>query len=104
VHKPAQAANLAECKAWNTYIIICTITHNQVMAAINNVYYAELDDPTKGLNAISLHNLVTHICSTYATISQNYIDDNMAKLFTGIKHSLPLAAYIPKQEKCQTFA
>ncbi len=34
----AWAANLAECKAWNTYIIILTITCNQFAAAIDNVY------------------------------------------------------------------
>ncbi len=68
------------------------------MAAIANVYYAELNDLTKGFNAISLCNLVTHICSTYATISQPKVDD------TGIKPSLPLAIYTHKQEKCQKFA
>jgi hypothetical protein len=68
------------------------------------VYYAELNDPTKGLNVISLCNLVTHICSTYATIFQPDVDDNMAKFVTGIEPSLPLAVYRRKQEKCQTFA
>jgi hypothetical protein len=27
-HEAAWAANLTECKAWNTYIIVHTITHN----------------------------------------------------------------------------
>jgi hypothetical protein len=100
----AWAANLAERKAWNTYIIVCTITRNQLAAAINNVYYAKLDDPTVGHNAIFLRNLVTHICSTYTTISQPDIDDNMAKFATCIKPSLPLAIYTHKQEKYQMFA
>jgi hypothetical protein len=76
----AWAANIAEHKAWNTYIIVRTITRNQFVVAINDVYYAELDDPTKGLNAISLCDLVTHICSTYATISQPNVDDKMPNL------------------------
>jgi hypothetical protein len=67
-------------------------------------FYAEIDDPTKGLNTISLCNLVTHIHSTYATISQPNVDNNMAKFVTGTKPSLPLAVYTRKQEKCQTFA
>jgi hypothetical protein len=46
-----------------------TITRDQFATAINNVYYDTLDNPTKGLNAISLCNLVTHIRTTYATIS-----------------------------------
>jgi hypothetical protein len=98
------AANLAKCKAWNTYIIVRMITHNQFVAAIDDVYYAELDDPTNGLNAISLCDLITHICSTYATIFQPNVDNNMAKFVTGIEPSLPLVVYTRKQEKCQTFA
>jgi hypothetical protein len=94
--KAARAANLAKHKALNTYIIVCTITQDQFGAAINDVYYAELDDPTKGLNAISLCDLVTRICSTYAMISQPDVDDNMAKFVTGIKPSLPLAVYTHK--------
>jgi hypothetical protein len=74
------------------------------VAAINNVYYAELDDPTKGLNAISLCDLVTHICSTCAMIFQPNVDNNMAKFVTNIKPSLPLGVYIRKQEKWQRFA
>jgi hypothetical protein len=100
----AWAANLAKRKVWNTYIIVRTITRNQFAAAIDDVYYAELDDPTEGLNAISLCNLLTHIRSTHVTISQPYVDDNMAKFVTGIKPSLPLAVYTHKQEKCQRFA
>jgi hypothetical protein len=67
------------------------------------MHYAKLNDPTEGLNAISLCDLVTHICSTYATISQPNVDDNIAKFVTGIEPSLPLAVYTRKQEKCQTF-
>jgi hypothetical protein len=66
----AQAANLTNRKAWNTYIIVRTITCNQFAAAINDVYYAALNDPNEGLNAISLRDLVTHIQTTYASISQ----------------------------------
>jgi hypothetical protein len=51
--KAARAANLAKQKAWNIYIILRTITRNKFAAAIDDVYYATFDDPTKGLNAIS---------------------------------------------------
>jgi hypothetical protein len=104
VCEAAWAANLAKRKAWNTYIIIRTITRNQFAAAINDVCYAELNGPTKGLNAISLCDLITHIRSTYATISQPDVDDNMAKFVTSIEPFLPLAVYTRKQEECQTFA
>jgi hypothetical protein len=102
--KAAQVANLAKCKAWNMYVIVSTITRNQFAAAINNVYYAALDNPTEGLNAISLRDLVTHIRTTYATISQLEINNNMTEFHTGVNIALPLAIYTRKQEKCQTFA
>ena len=56
----ARAANLAKCKAWNTYIVIASITRDQFAAAINDVYYAALDDPTKGLTVTSLRTSEPH--------------------------------------------
>ena len=100
----ARATNLTERKAWNTYLIVATITRDQFAAAIDDVYYAGLDDPTEGLNAVSLRELVTHVRTTYATISQPEIDDNMAEFHTAINAALPLAVYTHRQEKCQTFA
>ena len=100
----ARAANLIERKAWNTYLVVAAITRDQFAAAIDDVYYAALDDPTEGLNAVTLRDLVAHIRSTYATISQPDIDDNMVEFHTGIDAQLPLAVYTRKQEKCQTFA
>jgi hypothetical protein len=104
VREAAWAANLAKRKEWNTYIIVRTITCDLFAAAIHNVYHAELNDHTEGLNVISLCNLVTHIRSTYATIFQPNVDDNILEFVTGIEPSLPLAVYTCKQEKCQTFA
>jgi hypothetical protein len=100
----ARPANLAERKAWNTYLVVASITWDQFAAAIDDVYYAALDDPTKGLNAVTLHDLVAHICTTYATILQPDIDDNVVEFHAGIDAHLPLAVYTCKQEKCQTFA
>ena len=50
--------------------MVLTITCNQFTVAINNIYYAVLNDPTEGLNAIDLRTLVMHILNTYAQISQ----------------------------------
>jgi hypothetical protein len=59
---------------------------------------------TEVLNTISLRDLVTHICSINATISQPNVDNNTGEFAAGIKPSLPVAVYTHKQEKCQTFA
>jgi hypothetical protein len=84
--------------------MVLAITSNQFVVAIDNVYYAVLDNPTKGLNAIDLCTLVMHILKTYAQISQPDLDDNMSNFHSGINSSLPLAIYMKKQEKCQVFA
>jgi hypothetical protein len=102
--KELRATNVAACKAWMTYCLVLSITCNQFAAAINDVYYAILDDPIKRLNGIDLHLLITHILARYAQISQPNLDDNLTEFNTGINPILPLAVYTRKQEKCQVFA
>jgi hypothetical protein len=97
--KELRATNATTCKAWNTYKMVFTITCNQFVVAINNVYYAVLVDPTKGLNTIDLHTLVVHILNTYTQISQPDLDNNMTDFHSGINLGLPLAIYMRKQEK-----
>jgi hypothetical protein len=85
-------------------MIVQTITQDLFAASINDVYYAALDDPTEGLNAVTLQQLVTHICTTYAQISQPDLNNNVTNFNQGIDPNLPLAVNTCKQEKCQTFA
>jgi hypothetical protein len=67
-HKELHANNISTQKAWATYMIFHTITHDPFLAAIDNVYYAALDNPIEGLNAnaVTLQQLVTHIHTTFA--------------------------------------
>jgi hypothetical protein len=102
--KELWATNAAARKAWTTYCLVLSITCNQFAAAINNVYYAVLDDPIEGLNGVNLRTLVTHILTTYAQISQPNLDDNLMDFNTGINPILPLAVHTRNQEKCQVFA
>jgi hypothetical protein len=103
--KELHATNAAACKAWNTFKMVLTITHDQFTVAIDDFYYAVLlDDPTKGLNAVGLCTLIMHILKTYAQISQPNLDNNMTNFHFGIDLGLPLAIYTRKQKKCQVFA
>jgi hypothetical protein len=77
---------------------------NQFAVAIGNVYYAVLDNPTEGLNAINLLILVMHILNTCAQISQPDQDDNMTNFHSSINLGLPLAIRTRKQEKWQVIA
>ncbi len=43
--KELLATNAATRKAWTTYCLVLTITCDQFAAAIDDVYYAVLDDP-----------------------------------------------------------
>ncbi len=89
---------------WTTYCLVRAITCNQFAAAINDVFYAVLNNSIKGLNGIDLHMLVQHIATTYAQISQPDLDNNLVNFNTGIDPGLPLAVYTRKQEHCQVFA
>jgi hypothetical protein len=102
--KELQATNAATRKAWMTYCLVLSITRDQFAAAIDDVYYAVLDNPIKGLNSVDLRTLVTHILMTYAQISQPDLDNNLMDFNTGIDLILPLAVYTRKQEKCQILA
>jgi hypothetical protein len=84
--------------------MVLTITHEQFAAAINDTYYAILDKPTNGLNAVDLRTLVMHILNTNTQISKPDLDDNMTDFHSGINSGLPLAIYTRKQEKRQVFA
>ncbi len=66
--------NLHDCPHHHTGPICCLI---------DDVYYAALDDPTERLNAVTLWQLVTHICSTYAQISRD-LDDNVTSSNQGM--------------------
>jgi hypothetical protein len=101
--KEQHANNISARKAWLTYMIVHTITLNQFLASINDVYYTALNDPTEGLNDFTLRQLVTHIRTTCAQISQPDLDNNLTNFNQGINPNLPLAIYTCKHEKCQTF-
>jgi hypothetical protein len=91
-------------KAWTTYRLVRAITCNQFAAAIDNIFYAVLDNLIEGLNVVNLRMLVHHIATTYAQLSQPGLDDNLADFNMGFDPGLPLAIYTRKQESCQVFA
>jgi hypothetical protein len=93
------ANNISARKAWLTYMIVHTITWDEFAASIDDVYCAALNDPTEGLNAGTLQELVTHIRTTYTQISQPDLDNNVTNFNQGINPNLPLAIYMRKQEK-----
>jgi hypothetical protein len=102
--KELWSRNTSACKVWSTHRLVCAITRKQFAAAINNKFYAVLDNPIKSLNGINLCMLVQHIATTYAQISKPDLNDNLADFNTGIVPGLPLAVYTRKQERCQVFA
>jgi hypothetical protein len=103
-YEELRATNAAAHKAWNTYMMVLTITRDQFAVATDDFYYAVLDNPTKGLHAVNFCTIVMHILNTYTQTSQPDLDDNMINFHSGIDTGLPLAVYTRKQEKCQVFA
>jgi hypothetical protein len=72
-----RATNIYARKVWATDRHVLAITCNQFAAAIDDVYYAVLDNSTEGLNVVDLRTLVQHFLTTYAQISQPNLDNNM---------------------------
>jgi hypothetical protein len=103
-HRPSTqgttGTNTSARKAWTTYRLVRAITHDQFAAAIDDFFYAVLDDPIEGLNNIDLRTLVQHIPTTYVQISQPDLNDNLANFNMEIDPGLPLAVYRRKQEHC----
>ncbi len=91
---------------WQTLQHVRRIAVNLVAAAaaIEPVYYAELDDSDEGLNAVSVRELLQFIRERYCQIDQSEIDKNMETFHEGMDPSVPLSVYIRKQEECQDFA
>jgi hypothetical protein len=90
-------------KAWTTYRLVRTVTHDQFATTIDDLFYAILDNLIEGLNGVNLHTLVNHIATTYSPLSQTDLDNNLAIFDMRIDLGLPLANYTRKQECCQVF-
>ena len=73
-----------------TYKLVLAITCDQFAAAINDFYYAVLDDPSIEINGIDLRTLIQHIQMRYTQISQLDLDNNLAEFNTGIDPGHPL--------------
>ncbi len=65
------------------------MTCNQFALAMDDVFYAVLDNLIEGLNGVNLRMLVHHITTAYAQISQSNFDNNLANFNTGIDPGLP---------------
>jgi hypothetical protein len=99
-----RAENENTLNDWQTLQHIRRIAVNLVAAAIEAVYYAELNDPDEGLNAVSVRDLLQFIRERYCQIDQSEIDKNMEAFHKGMDPSVPLSVYTRKQEECQDFA
>ena len=80
------------------------IANNLAATAIEDVYYAELDDPVKRLNGIEIRDIVDHIKDRYCHINQADLDKNLERFNQGIDPSIPLIIYIQKQEDWQQWS
>ena len=99
-----RATNEEAQKNWQTMLHVRRLAVKLATEAIEDVYYAELEDPIEGLNGVEIRDLVDHIRDRYCYIDQADLDANIHRFQQGIDPSLPLVVYIRKQEDCQEFA
>ena len=99
-----RATNEQALQHWQTMLHVRRIAVNLAANAIDEVYYAELDDPVEGLNNVEIQDIIDHIKERYCHIDQANLDKNLDRFNQGIDPSVPLIIYIRKQEDCQEFA
>jgi hypothetical protein len=102
--KELKAQSKEDQKHWQMMIHVRRIAVNLDSNAIDTIYYAELDDPIECLNSVEIQDIIDHIKDRYCHIDQADLDANLDKFNQGIDPSVPLLAYIRKQEDCQEFA
>ena len=69
----------------------------QMAEAIEPMYYAELNNPDKGLKRIIIHNFLNLILDQYYDIGKTDIDDNITWFNESTSPSLSLVVYFQKQ-------
>jgi hypothetical protein len=75
---------------------VCRIAVNLAAEAIEDKYYAELDNPIEGLNDIQIQDLIDHVKDRYCHIDQADLDKNLDRFNQGIDPSVLLIVYIRK--------
>ncbi len=91
-----RATNDEAQQNWQTMLHVRRIAVNLAAAAIDDVYYAELDDPAEGLNSVEIQDIVDHIKEQYCHINQSDLDKNLDRFYQGIDPSVSLIVYIRK--------
>eukprot|EP00804_Cyclotella_cryptica_P010116 CCRYP_019274-RA/>CCRYP_019274-RA protein AED:0.67 eAED:0.36 QI:0/0/0/0.66/1/1/3/0/387 len=77
VREELRATNDEDQQNWQTMLHVRRIAVNLAAAAIDDVYYAELDDPVEGLNSVEIQDIVDHIKDRYCHIDQADLDKNL---------------------------
>ena len=93
-----QASNSADLRDWQIMKHTERIGLKKIAEAVEEVYYAELDDPGVGLNAIDICTLFNHILDRYCAISQHDIDDENVAIQPG-NRSKPTACRLMPQAR-----
>ena len=84
-----RATNEQALQHWQTMLHVRRIAVNLAANAIDEVYYAELDDPVEGLNNVEIQDIIDHIKERYCHIDQADLDTNLDRFNQGIDPSVP---------------
>ena len=99
--KRLQAEHTVLYVHWAKYVRTGHIAVNVGAVAFNKWVLAEIEDPNKMLNGVTIRNVYDYVMGNYATISQAEVVDNLKKFNKTINASQTLAVYILKKELCQ---
>jgi len=65
-----------------TAITVMEEIKKQILATVDHIYLATLDDDIFGFADVGIDTMLTHLCNTYATITQAELEHNRASIAT----------------------
>jgi hypothetical protein len=86
------------------YTYMYTTLKNQVIKAVQPVYLLDLEDPITGLSTQSPWQLISHLLTTYGTITDDDIQANRTKLVGPWNPDDPIETIFARGNACQKFA
>jgi len=94
----------ADMVRYNTCQAVIAILRQQLLAAVPHEYFAQFNDDLLGFSQASAYDMLTHLDTTYGTITADDLEANFARLGDPWDPTTPIESIFTNVTKCQAFA
>ena len=102
--KEARALHKIEDQYYKTSVRAVTLITEISAAAFDVFVLANLMNPGKGLNGVTICQIFGHVMLRFVNVSQLEVDSNLIRFNKPMYPSITLAVYVRRQERCQEVA